>query len=282
MKAEGKLAGGAEKLIDGGTKPAAVDAGAAIDLESDTLPATRMDASSPAPAPPVNPPLPPPPPAGPLWKPGQHIVPKFTVTEKEGPRSNSDPATTDVDTPTFTGAAAVDGKASMWRYQLKGVEGKGRINFVYFTADHYPAPSPNDDSGDLSNVTKANWKDVVHDLESHKNGVAGDWAAYRRTILHERYHWNTEWQGSVKKELVKAENDIEKEGVPFAGAADASAAEKILEPKVNKIFDRGMVEARRAYNALGDSPGDPPYVAGSVGAVDLAARVKSYATAKKW
>ena len=34
-----------------------------------------------------------------------------------------------------------------------------------------------------------------------------------------------------------------------------------------------MVAARKAYNALGDSAGDPPYLAGSVGAVDLISRI---------
>jgi len=222
------------------------------------------------------------PPAGTTWKAGAHLAPTFTLTETEGPRSNTDPATTNVETPTFTGGTAVDAAASMWRYQLKSVEGKGQIKFVYYTKDHYPAPTPNNDSGDLSNVTKANWNDIVKDLESHKTGVAGDWSAYRRTILHERYHWATEWQGSVKTDLVKAENDIEKEGVGFAAAADATTAEKVLAPKATKIFDGAMAAARKVYNALGDSPGDPPYVAGSVGAVDLAARVKAHATAKKW
>lgn len=270
-KAEGKPGSGAEKLIDGGTTPAAEDAGPAIDIDGGTLPAAPMDTPHPSA-----------PPAGTLWKAGAHVAPTFAVTETEGPRSNTDPATTNVDTPTFTGGATVDAAASMWRYQLKSVDGKGRIEFVYYTKDHYPAPTPNDDSGDLSNVTKANWNDIVKDLESHKTGVAGDWSAYRRTILHERYHWATEWQGSVKTELVKAENDIEKEGVGFAAAADATAAEKVLAPKAKKIFDGAMAAARKAYDALGDSPGDPPYVAGSVGAVDLAARVRAHATAKKW
>ena len=281
MKAEGKSGSGAEKLIDGGTTPAAQDAGTAINPDGGTITATPM-APSPAPAPPVSPPSPPPPTARPVWKSGQHIVPTFNVTETEGPRSNTDPASTDVDTPTFTGGVAADAAASMWRYQLKSVEGNGRIQFVYYTTDHYPAPTPNDDSGDLSNVTQANWKDIVKDLESHKNGVAGNWSAYRRTILHERYHWAKEWQGSVKNELVKAENDIEKEGVSLAAAADPAAAETVLAPKAKKIFDGAMAAARKIYNALGDSPGDPPYVAGSAGAVDLAARVKAHATTKKW
>ena len=182
-KAEGKPGSGAEKLIDGGTTPAAEDAGPAIDIDGGTLPAAPMDTPRPSA-----------PPAGMPWKAGVHLAPTFTVTENEGPRSNTDPATTNVDTPAFTGGAAVDAAARMWRYQLKSVEGKGRIKFVYYTKDHYPAPTPNDDSGDLSNVTKANWNDIVKDLESNKTGVAGDWSAYRRTILHERYHWATEWQ----------------------------------------------------------------------------------------
>ncbi len=268
MKGEGKGGGGAEKLVDGGNKAVAkADASAVIDIDGGTLPAAPMGPTTPV---------------GTPWKAGVHIVPTFTVNESEGTRSNTAPATTNVDTPTFAGGAAVDAAASMWRYQLKSAEGKGRINFVFYTKDHYPAPTPNDDSGDLSNVTRDNWKGIVTDLESHKTGSAGDWSAYRRTILHERYHWNTEWQGSVKPQVVKAENDIEKVGVGFDAAADAAKAEKILEPKAKKIFNDAMAEARKTYDALGDSPGDPPYVAGSAGAVDLAARVKAHAKTQKW
>ena len=176
----------------------------------------------------------------------------------------------------------MDAAASMWRYQLNSVEGTGRIAFVFYTADHYPAPTPNDDSGDLTNVTRANWKDIVKDLEDHKTSAAGDWSAYRRTILHERYHWNTEWRGSVKPEVTKAEYALETEGVGFAAAPDAAAADRVLAPKAKKIFDDGMAAAKVAYDALGDSAGDPPYVAGSAGAVALAARVKTYATGKHW
>src|SRR5271165_2562254 len=269
-KAEGKPGGGTEKTIDGGASPKGVDAGTVTDAGLGALGGTPLGAK-PAAAP-----------AGPLWKTGSHVAPTFKVTETEKPRSNSDPATTDVDTPTFTGGVAKDAATSTWRYQLKSVKGTGRINFIYYTKDHYPAPTPNNDSGDLSNVTKANWSDIVSDLETHKNGVAGNWSAYRRTILHERYHWNTESKNSVKAELVKAENGLEHEGVGFAAAPDAAAAEKALAPKAKKVLDDSMTAARAAYNALGDSAGDPPYVAGSRGAVDLAARVKTHATKKKW
>jgi len=269
-KNEAKPGNSADKLIDGGTKPTA-PGGVAVSVAGMSPPATPM---TPTPAPAV--------PAGPPWRAGSHVTPTFTVTETEGPRSNVDPATTDVDTPTFTGGATVDAAARVWRYQINSVEGNGRITFVFYTSDHYPAPTPNDDSGALSKVTKANWNDVVKDLESHKNGVAGNWSAYRRTILHERYHWGVEWQGSVKTELAKAENDIAKDGVSLGAAADAAAAERVLAPRAASTFANAMAAARNAYNALGDSPGDPPYRAGSVGATDLAARIRQYAAAQKW
>jgi len=265
MKAETKFGNKGKKPVGGGRTPTAGHAGHA---PGGAAPKGASHKSAPPP--------------GMRWRAGVHITPIFSVTETEGPRSNTDAATTNVDDPTFTGGAAVDVAAGMWRYQLKSVKGQGRIKFVYYTKDHYPAPTPNDDSGELSNVTKANWRVIVQDLESNKTGVAGNWSAYQRTIRHERYHWAKEWKGSVKKELVNAENDIAKEGVSFAAAADANAAKKVLAPKTTIIFDRAMAAARTAYNALGDSPGDPPYVAGSVGAVNLAARVKAHARTKKW
>ena len=280
IKAEAKPGGGPEKLSNVAAEPA-------LPGESPVLEAAPGPVTGAA-APPATPPAVPmdggaacTPPPGTAWTAGQHLAPAFSVTETES-RSNTDSATTSVDTPTFTGDPAIDSAACLWRYQLKSVKGDGRIALVFYTQDHYPAPTPNDDSGDLSNVTQANWNSIVTDLDTHKTGVAGNWSAYRRTILHERYHWATEWQGSVKAELVKAEDDIEKLSVGFTAAPNAGAAKTVLEPQAKGIFAAAMAKARRVYNALGDSAGDPPYVAGSAGAVSLIARIKAHATAKGW
>ncbi|HWO17267.1 MAG TPA: hypothetical protein VNO30_00765 [Kofleriaceae bacterium] len=205
------------------------------------------------------------------------VVPKFVLSEKEGARSNTKAATTDTDNPTFTGKIVKDGGG--WRYQLASVESKGTIDLVYYTADHYPAPTPNDDSGDLSNVTKDNWKDIVKDLKDHRTIVAGNWSSYRRTYLHEHYHWETEWQGEVKKALIKAEDEIAKLSSAAATEADAKAE---LEPKATKIFNDHMRAARTAYNALPDTPGSAPYVAGAAGVDALVKRVEAHASSQKW
>jgi hypothetical protein len=221
-------------------------------------------------------------PPGTAWKAGQHVAPVFVLAETVGARSNADPATTATDDPTFTGGAAVDSAACLWRYQLASVEGKGKIDLVFYTDDHYPAPAPTDDSGALSNVTRANWNAVATDLETHKEGVAGDWSSYQRTRLHEHYHWETEWQGSVKAEVVNAENSIEKLSETFAARPTAADAEKVLKPKAATVFNAAMKKARDAYDNLGDSPGDPPYKAGAPGAVALAKRVRDHAKAQGW
>jgi hypothetical protein len=207
----------------------------------------------------------------------KHIAPKFVLTEKESARSNTKSATTDTDKPTFTGKVVKDGAS--WRYQIDSVESKGTIDLVYYTNDHYPAPTPSDDSGALSNVTKANHKDIIKDLKDHRTIVAGSWSSYRRTYLHEHYHWETEWQGEVKKGLIKAEDEIAK---LTSSAADAAAAQAELEPKATKIFNDQMAAARTAYNALSDSPGSAPYVAGAAGVDALVKRIEDHATAQKW
>lgn len=207
----------------------------------------------------------------------KHVTPTFVLTETEGARSNTAPATTNTDTPTFTGKVVKDG--SVWRYQLEAVEGKGRIELVYYTVDHYPAPTPNDDSGALSNVNAGNWKAVVKDLKDHRTIVAGNYSSYRRTQLHEHYHWETEWQGEVKKALRVAETEIAKLS---SSAADATSAEAELAPKATRIFNDQMRAARAAYNALPDTPGSAPYIAGAAGVDALVARIEAEATTRKW
>ncbi len=207
----------------------------------------------------------------------KHVKPTFVLNQKEGARSNSAPATTTTDNPTCTGKVVKDG--AVWRYQIDSVESKGTIDLVYYTADHYPAPTPNDDSGALSNVTKANHTDIIKDLKDHRTIVAGNWSSYRRTQLHEHYHWETEWQGEVKKELVKAEDEIAKLSSSAATEADATSE---LAPKAKKIFDDHMKAARNSYNALPDTPGSAPYVAGAAGVDALIARIQAHATSNGW
>jgi hypothetical protein len=221
-------------------------------------------------------------PAGPAWEAGKAVAPNFVLDKPAPKRSNTDPSTTSTSNPTSTGHAAVDTGAKVWRYQLDAVESKGTIQLVYYDSDHYPAPTPTDDSGALSNVTKTNWKDVVKDLDKNKNGVPDFWSAYRREDLHEDYHWTTEWQGQVKKELPKAEGEIAKLELGFDKAATAAEAEKELAPKATKIFDEGMKRARTAYNALGDEPGDPPYQAQAPAIESMSKRVKDHAKDQKW
>jgi hypothetical protein len=210
------------------------------------------------------------------------VAASYVLDEKVAARSNTAPSTTTTDDPTFAGNAAVDSAGSAWRYQLASVESKGQIRLVFYDASHYPAPTPEDDSGTLSNVTSGNWKTIVSDLETNKNGVPTFWSAYRREVLHEHYHWEKEWQGEVNKELLKAEADIDKLSLPFSAAATASDAEAVLAPQAAKIFNDAMKRARAAYDALGDSSGDPPYIAQAPALVALATRVKAHAATNKW
>jgi hypothetical protein len=221
-------------------------------------------------------------PSAPAWSAGNHVMPRFVLDEKEGPRSNSKPSTTDTDDPTFAGNVAADTAKCLWHYQLASVSGDGRIRLVYFTADHYPAPTPNDDSGDLSNITKTNYKAAVDDLTRNKEGVPDFWSAYRRESPHEHYHWEVEWQGEVKKGVARAESRIEALTSTPAAAATVADADKILAPQASKIFGDEMKAGRTAYNNLGDAAGDPPYKAQAPAIMALVARINALAAAKKW
>lgn len=210
----------------------------------------------------------------------KHVTPKFVLDKKEDPRSNTKPSTQSKSPPTFVGNVAGDGK--VWRYELNSVESKGKIRIVYFTDDHYPAPTPTDDSGALSNVTKTNWKTIVDDLEKNKEGVPDFWSAYRAEDVHETYHWEVEWQGEMKKELVKAENDITALSLGVDKAPAAADAEKVLVPRATTVFNNAMNRADASYQALPDSPGAPAYKAQIPVVTALKNRVNDHAKINKW
>ncbi len=210
----------------------------------------------------------------------KHVTPKFVLDKKEDPRSNTKPSTQSKSPPTFVGNVAGDGK--VWHYELSSVESKGKIRIVYFTDDRYPAPTPTDDSGALSNVTKTNWKTIVEDLEKNKEGIPDFWSAYRAEDVHESYHWEVEWQGEMKKELVKAENNIAGLSLGVDKAPGAADAEKVLAPQATTVFNDAMNRANASYQALPDSPGAPAYKAQIPVVTALKNRVNDHAKANKW
>lgn len=215
--------------------------------------------------------------AGPLV---QRAALAFNLSKPAPKRSNSDASTTSAENPTFTGSVKKRGKG--WGYQLDTVEAKGKIQIVYYTADRYPAPTPEDDSGALTNVTQANYKAILTDFKKNRRGIADHWSAYRAEDLHEDYHWQGEWQKLVRAGVKKAEKQIGKLKVDATTAPSASDAEKVLEPQAKAIFDGAMNDARAKWNAMGDAPGDPPYRAQAPAIDALGSRVKQHAKSQKW
>lgn len=221
-------------------------------------------------------------PSGPSWTPGKHVVPNFKLSKPGSKRSNSDSSTMTPSKPTFKGEAAIDSAAKVWRFQVNSVEGKGKIQIVYFDKSRYPAPSPSDDSGALTNVTKANYQEIIDDLQANRTGIPDNWSAYRAEDIHEDYHWVNEWQATVKPEVVAAENAIAALQVDFTTAPSAAKAKKELAPQAETIFKAAMKRATDTFWGLGDSPGDPPYIAQAPALDSLRVRVANYAQAKGW
>lgn len=219
-------------------------------------------------------------PSGTQYTAGKHVTPNFKLDKPSPKRSNSDSSTMKPSDPTFKGNVAVDAGAKVWRFQVDSVEGKGKMQIVYYSKDHYPAPSS--DSGPLSNVTKDNYQAIITNLQANRTGVADDWSAYDAEDLHEDYHWKVEWQGAVKPEVTAAENAIAALQVDFTAAPSASKAKAVLAPQANTLFKNAMKRAKDAFWALGDSPGDPPYVAQAPAIDALTDRVRAYATGKGW
>jgi hypothetical protein len=215
-------------------------------------------------------------------EPGKHVKPNFKVNKPPPKRSNTASSTIATKDPTFTGEACADCSSKVWHYQINSVESKATIQIVYYTSDHYPAPTPADDSGPLTNVNETNWEAIIEDLKDNKDGIPDFWSAYKAEDLHEDYHWKVEWQGEVKKELVKAENDIAKLTLDFSKASTASEAGKVLLPDAQDTFNDAMNRARSTYDALPDEPSDPPYKAQVPAIESMIKRVKEYAKSKKW
>jgi hypothetical protein len=210
------------------------------------------------------------------------VAPNFVLTKPAPKRSNTDASTTSGEDPTFTGSASQKSSKKPWRYQLDSVEAKGKIQIVYFTEDRYPAPTPTDDSGALSNVKENNWKGIVKDLKENRAGLPDFWSAYRAEDLHEDYHWKNEWQKLVKSGIKKAESTIKKLKVSPADAAAKADAEKLLEPQAKTLFDAEMRATRTKWNAMGDDAGDPPFIAQAPAVDAVRSRVRKLAKEQKW
>jgi hypothetical protein len=225
-------------------------------------------------------------PTGPAWDASKTVVPSFVLDKPAAIRSNTASSTTQAGIPslptTFIGHAAVDAAGKTWRYQLDSVESKGKIQIVYFTSDRYPAPTPTDDSGALTNVTSANWKTIVKDLKDNRTGIPDHWSAYLAEDLHEDFHWKGEWQPLAIKAVQDAEKEIAKLSLGFDQAATATDAEAILKPQAQTLFTAAIRKARSDWAAMGDSEGDPPYIAQAPALDNLKARVEQKAAAEKW
>ena len=206
------------------------------------------------------------------------IRPTFPVDRPAPKRSNTDASITRIKGQSYTGKVVEDKAAGTYSYELTSFESKGEIQLVYYTEDHYPAPVPDDDTGGLSNVDRGNWKTVADDLHAHRTGIAGDWSAYRAEPMHENYHWTVEWVRTLIPELDRAETKLSRLSVPTGGAN----AVDDTKARADQIVSDAIKDAKRKYMALGDSPGDPPYVAQAPAIDVLEQRVRDHAGASKW
>lgn len=206
------------------------------------------------------------------------VTPNFVLQEPSPKRSNDDASTTSGEPPTFTGKVYQPSE-DVYGYKLTTVTARGTIQIVYYDKDHYPAPFA--DWWILSNVTKDNWEEIRDDLRDNRTGIADDWCAYDAEVLHEDYHWRTEWQPRVEQHVAAAEGRIAGLSTGAQGVS-SSDAEKLLEPQAEAIFTEEMTAARASWNALGDEPGDPPYIAQAPAIDKLRERVEKKAAGEKW
>jgi hypothetical protein len=226
-------------------------------------------------------------PPGPEWKPTGAPAVNFVLTEKTPLRQAGVSSVTRLKNWTATGSAAYDSAAKVWRYQAEQFDSNGEMQFAYLPESGYPAPTPTDDTGALTNEKQNNWNTIAKTLHDTRTGyVSGTWRAYQSVRLHEDYHWNTEWKGSLKPEIDKAMVEIRKLSVaatkPTGEQVNAADAKAQLDPLAQQIFTDHYRKATGAYAALGDDAGDPPYLAQAPAHDALETRVRDYATAQKW
>lgn len=212
----------------------------------------------------------------------QRLTTTFDLTKPAPIRSNTDSSTTRGENPTFTGSVTKDDKRKRWGYQLDTAEAKGKIQIVYYTSDRYPAPTPEDDSGALTNVTNANWKAIVKDLKKNRTGIAANWSSYLAEDTHEAFHWEGEWQKLVRAGLKVADKKVKALRATYADKSLQTDAEADLKPQATTIFNGQMNKARTKWNAKGDDPGDPPYKAQAPSVDAVVKRVEAHAKAQKW
>jgi hypothetical protein len=220
------------------------------------------------------------------YKTGKVVKPSFPLSRPLSKRSNTDSSTTTPKTPKMSGTIAWDSGASKWRYQVESIRSPGVIQLVYYSMSHFPAPVPNNDSGPLLNVKKSNWRAIEADLTTNRTGIAGNWSAYLAEDTHEDYHWFQEWLPTIKPKFTQAQTDIAALGVadpdPSGHKVSYWDARATLIQQAKTAFKARVLEGRNAFNALGDSPGDPPYVAQAPSIDNVVNRVRNLAASKKW
>jgi hypothetical protein len=192
------------------------------------------------------------------------------------PASMSVAATTTPDSPTYTASACIDKATNSWKLRVDSVTSTGTIEIVPTPAANTPNPVMG------GNVNAGNYCSIIKDLADYTTtGIKGpNWHVTQSTIDHENYHWDTEWKGSLNTAWAKAEAKMEAHSTACASAADPATALASMKAAADAEFSAMDTEATNAFNALGDGPGDPPYVAGQVALAAMIASIKAFATAQ--
>jgi hypothetical protein len=220
------------------------------------------------------------------YKAGKTVNPKFPLWKPPSKRSNSDSSTTTPKTPKMSGTVCWDKATSKWRYQVDSITSPGTIQIVYYSMSHYPAPIPNNDKGPLLNVTKNNWKAIVKDLTDNRTGIAANWSAYAAEDLHEDYHWFQEWKPTITPKFIQAQQDIANLSVDENDSTGQPIgywkARRQLRQDAKQAFVARVSQGRNTFNALGDAPGDPPYIAQAPAIDAVINDVRAKAADKGW
>jgi hypothetical protein len=147
-----------------------------------------------------------------------------------------------------------------WHVRVTKMETKGTINI-----DPWPAAgTPNPVVGG-GNVTEANHKTIIDDLEDYHTvgGGAGPvWHSTAASLAHEMFHWNTDWMvTSIGATWPGSEIAIENVSIPEGAHCLPAEARVVLQPLVDPLVATFWVNAVNIWTPIPDDPG----VAGSGG-----------------
>jgi len=141
----------------------------------------------------------------------------------------------------------------------------------------YSIPDPRDGG----NITQANWRTVVTELQGYQaRQASGSWHHPDASTTHEQNH--VSWfRAEILRTWPAIETDIQSHVLGASGGTDAGAG--MSKPDAQAAMATYLDQKRRDwFNAYGVAPEPPAYAAGQAVLNGIVTQVQTYAHSKGW